>query len=160
VPGLNTGFLISPSVDGEGPALLAELYDATVIRGSSTYTGTRAIRQMAKLIKQQGISPLITPDGPRGPRFKFKGGAATVAQLCEIPVVPLAFAARPARVFRTWDKFVLPAPFARIVIMIGEPVIPPRKLTHEQSEALNLELERQMHNTYKQAAAVLEKKAS
>lgn len=156
MPGLRTGFLISPSMDGEGPMLLAELYDAVVIRGSSTYTGTRALRQLSKFIRREQVSPLITPDGPRGPRFEFKGGALALAQMCDVPVVPLAFAARPVKIFGTWDKFVLPAPFARVVIVVGEPVVPPRKLSPADAEAMLLQMQQRMHAAFKQAKSILD----
>jgi lysophospholipid acyltransferase (LPLAT)-like uncharacterized protein len=42
--GLLPGFLISPSVDGEVPARVATRLGARVIRGSSTRTGARALR--------------------------------------------------------------------------------------------------------------------
>jgi lysophospholipid acyltransferase (LPLAT)-like uncharacterized protein len=145
---LKSGFLISPSVDGEAPTWLAEMYGATCIRGSSTHTGSRAVRQLIKAIRKDKLSPLITPDGPRGPRFEFKPGALFVAQLSEVPIVPLAFAARPAKVFRTWDKFVLPSPFARIVIAVGEPVMVSRELSAEQVEAMQDVLSKKMLATY------------
>ena len=152
---LNPGFLISPSVDGEAPTWLAEMYGATCIRGSSTHTGSRAVRQLFKAIRKDKLSPLITPDGPRGPRFEFKPGALFVAQLSEVPIVPLAFAASPAKVFKTWDKFVLPAPFAKIVIAVGEPVLIPREANTETINALQMEVSARMLKTYLQARSVL-----
>jgi 1-acyl-sn-glycerol-3-phosphate acyltransferase len=104
---------------------------------------------------KDGISPGITPDGPRGPRFRFKPGAIFTAQISRKPVVPLAFAAKPAWILRTWDKFVIPSPFARIVIAIGEPYFPPRKLDEAGMEAAQRELEQRMLQTYQQAKAAL-----
>lgn len=160
IPGLKVGYLISPSLDGEAPTMLAKMYGAEVIRGSGTYTGTQAVRQLYKYVKSDHLSPLITPDGPRGPRFEFKGGALTIAQLCGVPVVPLAFAARPAKVLRTWDKFVLPPPFARIVVAVGEPIVPPRKTTPEAAAALQVEMSKRMHATFLTARAALNDHAS
>jgi lysophospholipid acyltransferase (LPLAT)-like uncharacterized protein len=108
-------------------------------------------------VKVEKLSPLITPDGPRGPRFEFKGGAITVAQLCGVPIVPLAYAARRAKIFGTWDKFVLPFPFSRIVIAIGELYLPPRKVTAEEMEGLQQQLAGRLHDTYLQAQAELGK---
>ena len=153
---LTSAFLISPSVDGEAPTWLAQSYGAQVIRGSSTHTGSRAVRQLYKAVRKDKLSPLITPDGPRGPRFEFKGGAIMVAQLCGAPVVPLAFAARPAKVFKTWDKFVLPWPFARVVIAVGEPAMVARDLNATQSAALQTEMKQRMHATYLAARRELE----
>lgn len=148
IPGLKAGFMISPSVDGEAPSMLANAYGGEVIRGSGTYTGPRAVRRLYKAIVREKLTPLITPDGPRGPRFEFKGGAILVAQLCGVPIVPLAFAARPAHVFRTWDKFVLPWPFARIAIVLGEPVSIPRELDEARSAALAKEMAARLHQAF------------
>jgi len=153
--GLKTGFMISPSVDGQGPTMLAEMYGAHVVRGSGSYTGVRAVRGVYQAIVKDGISPGITPDGPRGPRFKFKPGAIFTAQISRKAVVPIAFAAKPAWVLRTWDKFVIPSPFARVRIAIGEPYFPPERLDDEQMAAAQRELERRMLETYQQAKAAL-----
>jgi lysophospholipid acyltransferase (LPLAT)-like uncharacterized protein len=156
IKGMRVGFLISPSLDGEAPTMLARVYRTDVIRGSGTYTGPQAVRSLYKQVKGDKLSPLITPDGPRGPRFEFKGGAITIGQLCGVPVVPLAYAAKPAKVLGTWDKFVLPFPFARIVIAVGEPLTPPRKATPEQATAMQQEMAVRLHQTYQQARAALE----
>lgn len=152
---LKPGFMISPSVDGQAPTMLAALYRAHVVRGSGSYTGVRAVRGVYQAIVKDGISPGITPDGPRGPRFKFKPGAIFTAQISRKAVVPIAYAAKPAWILRTWDKFVIPPPFARVSIAIGEPYFAPEKLDDEQMAAAQRELERRMLQTYKQAAAAL-----
>jgi len=146
--GLKPGFMISPSVDGEAPTWLAQSYGAHVVRGSGSYTGLRAVRGVHQAIVKDGISPGVTPDGPRGPRFKFKPGAIFAAQLSGKPVVPLAFAAKPAFVLDTWDKFVLPVPFSRVTIAIGEPFFPQAGLTDEQMKDAQLEMEQRMLQTY------------
>jgi len=155
---IKPGFMISPSVDGEAPTMLALSYGAKVVRGSGTYTGLRAVRGAHAAIEKEGISPAVTPDGPRGPRFKFKPGAIFAAQLSGKPVIPVAFAARPARVLKTWDKFVLPLPFSRVCIALGEPCFPPAEMSDEQMEALQLEMEQRMLATYREAKQALERK--
>jgi lysophospholipid acyltransferase (LPLAT)-like uncharacterized protein len=152
---LKAGFMISPSVDGQAPTMLAALYGAHVVRGSGSYTGVRAVRGVHQAIVKDGISPGITPDGPRGPRFKFKPGAIFTAQISRKAVVPIAYAAKPAWILRTWDKFVIPPPFAKVSIAIGEPYFPPEKLDAEQMAAAQRELERRMLETYQQAASAL-----
>jgi lysophospholipid acyltransferase (LPLAT)-like uncharacterized protein len=78
-----------------------------------------------------------------------------VAQLSEVPIVPLAFAAKPAKIFRTWDKFVLPSPFARIVIAVGEPITISRELSVEQINSMQAEISAKMLQTYKIAQDAL-----
>jgi lysophospholipid acyltransferase (LPLAT)-like uncharacterized protein len=153
--GIKPGFMISPSVDGEAPTWLAQRYGAHVVRGSGSYTGVRAVRGVYQAIAKEKISALITPDGPRGPRFEFKPGAIFSAQISGVPIVPLAFAARPVRVLRTWDKFALPVPFSRVVIAVGEAVSVPRELPEAERDRLVVRMGEIMHATYKAAAAVL-----
>ena len=153
--GMKVGFLISPSVDGEGPAMLARRLGGHVIRGSASHTGARALRDFYLAIAKEGISPLITPDGPRGPRFEFKSGALMLSQLSGKPVVPIAYAASRAWVLGTWDKFVIPWPFARIAIAVGEPVQVPRVQAAEELEALQTDMARRLHALYREARAAL-----
>lgn len=155
-PGLKPGFMISPSVDGEAPSMLARLYGAHVVRGSGSYTGVRAVRGVHQAIAKELISPAITPDGPRGPRFKMKPGAIFAAQISRKPVVPIAYAARPARLLKTWDKFVIPFPFAKVRIAIGEPYFPERKLDDEQMRHAERELEQRLLQVFREAAAHLD----
>lgn len=119
--GLKAGFLISPSVDGEVPARIAGWLGARVIRGSSTRTGARALRDYYQLLVNEGVSPVITPDGPTGPRFVFKPGALMLSQLSGRPLLPMAYAASRAWSVG-WDRFVIPWPFSRIAIAIGPPL--------------------------------------
>lgn len=155
IKGMKPGFMISPSVDGQAPTMLAELYGAHVVRGSGSYTGVRAVRGVYNAIVKDGISPTITPDGPRGPRFEMKPGAIFTAQISGKAVVPIAYAASPAKLLRTWDKFVIPFPFARLRIAIGEPYYPPKRMTEEEMAAAQKELERRLHETFKIAERAL-----
>jgi len=153
--GMKSGFMISPSVDGEAPTWLAQSYGAHVVRGSGSYTGVRAIRGVHAAIVKEGISPAVTPDGPRGPRFEFKPGAIFAAQIAKKPVVPIAFAAKPAFVLDTWDKFVLPVPFGRVIIAIGEPYFPPHRMNDEEMKAAQEMMEGRMLETYRMAREAL-----
>jgi len=154
--GLKPGFMISPSIDGEAPTWLAQAYGAHVVRGSGSYTGLRAVRGAHQAIVKEGISPAVTPDGPRGPRFKFKPGALFAAQISGKPVVPLAFAAQPAFVLKTWDKFVIPVPFGRVCIAIGEPYFMAADSSDEQMKNAQREMEQRMLETYREAKRALE----
>jgi len=129
--GLKLGFLISPSVDGAAPSMLVKRIGGHVIRGSSTHTGARALRDFYETIVKQQISPAITPDGPKGPLHEFKPGAVLLSQLTGKPILPVSVAASRSWRFRTWDRFELPLPFSRVVIAYGEPVRVPRVLNAE-----------------------------
>ena len=152
--GVNPGFLISPSVDGEiGARLVARLH-GVVIRGSSSHTGARALRDYYQALVQGGVSPSITPDGPRGPPWKFKPGALLLAQISGRPIVPMSFAASHAWKLQ-WDRFVIPMPGARVAIAIGEPVWVPKGLNVAALEVLQADMERRLQALFESARAML-----
>jgi lysophospholipid acyltransferase (LPLAT)-like uncharacterized protein len=69
-----------------------------------------------------GTSVAVTPDGPRGPRQKMKVGALRAAQRAGVPVVPVSAGAARGWYFGRWDRFLVPRPFTRIAVALGEPV--------------------------------------
>jgi lysophospholipid acyltransferase (LPLAT)-like uncharacterized protein len=152
--GVNLGFLISPSVDGDLAAMLVLKLGAAVIRGSSSHTGARALRDYYQALVKDGVSPAITPDGPRGPPWKFKPGAVLLAQLSQRPIVPMAYAASRAWKIQ-WDRFVIPKPLSRVVIAIGEPVYVAKGLDSAGLERLQLEMEGRLKGLYGQALAAI-----
>jgi lysophospholipid acyltransferase (LPLAT)-like uncharacterized protein len=139
--GLKLGFLISPSVDGEVGAMAAQRLGGYVIRGSTTYTGARALRDFYMAVAKEKVSPLVTPDGPTGPRYVAKSGAILIAQLAGKPIVPISYAANRVFKFTAWDRFILPWPFARIVLAVGEPIIVPKVMSPAELEAMQKRLE-------------------
>lgn len=155
--GLVPGFLISPSVDGEIPAKIAARLGARVIRGSSTRTGARALRDYYRLLVDEAVSPVITPDGPTGPRHQFKPGALLLAQLSGRPLLPMACAASRAWQFG-WDGFLLPWPFSRVAIAIGEPQLIGRDVqlaVEAASEQWQRHMEAALHEQYRRASEAL-----
>ncbi|HEY4972388.1 MAG TPA: lysophospholipid acyltransferase family protein [Steroidobacteraceae bacterium] len=151
---LRLGFLISPSVDGELVAMIVRRLGSHVIRGSSSHTGAQALKAYFEALMREKVSPVITPDGPRGPRFQFKPGAILLAQMSGRPMLPLAYAASRAALVQ-WDRFVLPLPFARIAIAIGPPRQVPRVLDAEGLAALQTEMQASLKATYAAAHAAL-----
>lgn len=152
--GVKLGVLISPSVDGEFGALIVRGLGGEVIRGSSTHTGARALRDFYQALVHEGISPVIAPDGPRGPPWKFKPGALLLAQLSQRPIVPLCYCA--SRAWKIgWDSFVIPKFGARVVIAIGAPVYVPKGLDAAALEALQADMEHRMRELFETAQAEL-----
>lgn len=152
---LRIGFLISPSVDGELGAMIIRRAGAQAIRGSSSHTGALALKDYFLALTREQISPVINPDGPRGPRFKFKPGALLLAQMSGRPILPMAYAASSAWLLQ-WDKFVLPRPFARIVIAIGAAQRVPRTLSPEALGDLQRQMEQALKGTFQRARARLQ----
>jgi len=152
--GVKLGVLISPSVDGEFGALIVRHLGGEVIRGSSSHTGARALRDFYQALVHEGISPVIAPDGPRGPPWKFKPGALLLAQLSQRPIIPLSYIASRAWKI-SWDHFVIPKFGARVVIAIGEPVYVPKGLDAAALERLQADMEQRLTALFESAKAAL-----
>lgn len=153
--GLKIGFLISPSVDGEIPAKIVESWGAVAIRGSSNKTGARALKDMYTTIVKDKISPVTTSDGPTGPIHVFKQGAVMLSQLTQSPMLPIAYAASSYWEVNSWDKFIIPKPFSRIVIAVGESHMIDKKLSADEMEAERLAMEKDMNQLIIDAKAAL-----
>lgn len=156
---LKVGWLISPSVDGELGAMMVQRIGGHVIRGSSTSTGARALRDYYEALVKNGVSPVITPDGPRGPRFEFKPGAILLAQMSGRPILPMAYAATHAWLIK-WDKFVLPVPFSRVAIAIGPPRYVSRVTDAAAIERMQGELKEELKRLFSVARASLRRQGS
>jgi lysophospholipid acyltransferase (LPLAT)-like uncharacterized protein len=112
--------MVSSSKDGEliaGP--LSEL-GYVPVRGSSSFMGSSAMREMIKI--SQKISLAITPDGPKGPCYTFHPGLFQIAYLAKIPIVAVAVNADKEWLFNSWDKFRFPKPFAKLTIIYSDPI--------------------------------------
>lgn len=131
--GFKACFLVSGSVDGEVVAKIAREWGAEVIRGSANQSGALALRDMQRMMKG-GFSIITTADGPRGPQYEFKLGAILMARIAGIPVIPIGCAADRAWYLNRWDHFMVPKPFARIVLAIGEPYPIPSDTPLDQLE--------------------------
>lgn len=113
--------LASRSFEGELVSRFARSFGLRAARGSSSRGGARAMRELAAAIAA-GEDVAVIPDGPRGPREVAQPGVVMLASLTGAPVVPLAIAARPARRLRSWDRFMVPLPFARAAAVLGPPL--------------------------------------
>ncbi|MBI2387541.1 MAG: lysophospholipid acyltransferase family protein [Elusimicrobia bacterium] len=114
--------LVSKSNDGEMIARTMDLSGIDAVRGSSSRGGAAAAREMVEILRS-GRDVGITPDGPRGPAREVKEGAVRVAQLSGMPIVPIANAlSHRLEVAKAWDRFQVPLPFGRSVVLYGEPI--------------------------------------
>jgi lysophospholipid acyltransferase (LPLAT)-like uncharacterized protein len=112
--------LISEHRDGEMVARAAESLGYGLIRGSTTRGADRALISLMRELKS-GHEVAITPDGPRGPAETFAPGALVAAQRSDSFILPVAASADRAWRLRSWDRFVIPKPFARVTIAYTTP---------------------------------------
>jgi lysophospholipid acyltransferase (LPLAT)-like uncharacterized protein len=139
--GLGITLLASQSRDGELITRLVAGWGVETVRGSATRGGREALRGIYKAITQKGSSPLVVPDGPQGPLYVFKAGAAVLAQMSGAPILPMGFAARSSWRLKSWDKLIVPRPFAKVVVVVGEPQYLAKELAGEAFEQERMRLE-------------------
>lgn len=138
------GALVSPSRDGEYLVRLLEGWGFQAARGSSTRGGEDGLRDILRMARR-GQSLAVTPDGPLGPMQKLKPGVIVAAQRSGLPIVPVAAGADRAWWFVSWDRFLVPKPFARIRVAYGEPRVVPRGAGPEELERYRSEIELELN---------------
>ena len=102
--------------------------------------GAYVIREAIKTLKR-GHCVAVTPDGPKGPRFKFKNNFLQVAALAKVPLVVASYSATRAWVIPSWDRFIIPKPFSKIKIIYGEPMYIPRLDSEAEIEKYGQQVE-------------------
>lgn len=107
--------LISRHADGEVIARIVEGLGYRTVRGSTTRGGARALLESIRLV-EEGVTVAFSPDGPRGPRHEFAPGAIIVAQRTGRPIIAVAATASRAWRMGSWDRHLVPKPFATVTI--------------------------------------------
>jgi lysophospholipid acyltransferase (LPLAT)-like uncharacterized protein len=123
--GLPLVALISGHRDGQVIRKIARFGHIRSTTGSTSRGSHRAVRELIRFARA-GHSLFITPDGPRGPRMQAQRGVVEVARLTGLPILPVSASATRAGVRPSWDRFLIPYPFSRIVVRWGEPMSVPR----------------------------------
>ena len=110
--------MASKSEDGEIIATFLRYWGFVAARGSSSRGGDVAsIEFLAALKAAPGGA--LTPDGPRGPARTCKRGILVLAEEGNALVLPSSSSSSNARFLNSWDRFLLPLPFSRCVIVFG-----------------------------------------
>ncbi|MBN8544202.1 MAG: lysophospholipid acyltransferase family protein [Alphaproteobacteria bacterium] len=144
--------MISRHRDGQIITDVLKHFNIGTVRGSTKKGGDAAIREVITAVAG-GTNIAITPDGPKGPAFIAQHGAAYIAQKTGLPLVPISFGASRAKIFDSWDKFLLPKPFSKVVFVVGEPlIIAPEDNVEERSEYLQNRINHVMQEADKAAA--------
>ena len=113
--------LISASRDGDLIARFIEWSGYGTIRGSSSRKGVIALRQLVETLAA-GSNVLVTPDGPRGPVYQVSQGIIFLAQKSGAPIVPIHMEYSSAWRLKSWDRFAVPRPFAKLRAIFGAPL--------------------------------------
>lgn len=133
--------LTSASKDGTMLTTVARDYGMRTVRGSSRRRGAAGFLDMMRELRE-GCSMCITPDGPKGPRYRCHPGVIKLASMSGVPIVPLRIKYSCAYRVRSWDRFFIPMPFSRVELSTtAEPLCVPPDLSEEELSAWCARLE-------------------
>ena len=143
--------MVSGSDDAEYVARLLHSRGCAIVRGSRGKSGVvKAMRGMVDWMGQ-GRAAAIVADGSQGPAFVAQAGAVLLASRTGAPILPVVAAADRYFVFKSWDRTMLPKPFARLAICHGEPLFVPPGLKANELEPYRLLLEERLNTLYVEA---------
>jgi len=126
--------MTSRSREGDYIAKLIKLFGYGSARGSSSRGGRRALVEMMRELRcKRDVA--FTIDGPRGPRYVAKPGAAWLSAKTGDAVLPFPISCRKRWVVSSWDRFHIPMPFSRVLVLIGAPILVRAEATEEELEA-------------------------
>ena len=131
--GEGAAVLVSLHKDGEIIARICDALGLRTIRGSTTRGGGRALLGLVREL-EAGYEVAVTPDGPKGPRHHFAPGALMAAQRAKAPIVPIGVHCASAWHLKSWDRFMIPKPFARVVVVYGDPAFVAGSTPREASD--------------------------
>jgi hypothetical protein len=135
----NPSIMISQSSDGEIAAGVAKRAGWNPVRGSSSRDGREALKKMIFKLKKSKLAAHIV-DGPRGPSGKVKAGVIRLAHATDAVIVPGYAFAENGWYFNSWDKFLLPKPFSKVLIRFGKMIkferVKDREIFEEQRKQL------------------------
>jgi lysophospholipid acyltransferase (LPLAT)-like uncharacterized protein len=149
----------SESRDGEIQAGILRRFGYGVVRGSSKRKGDRAALGLVDGLRK-GKCIGLAVDGPRGPLYEVKQGVTYLAGKLDKVIIPVSASAKRFWIFeKIWDKYLLPAPFTKAVVVYGQP-ISVHGVADEELESKRRELADALNQAMKQADEYFPNKAS
>lgn len=136
----NVTVMISQSRDGEYAARFIRAFGFKTVRGSSTRGGSDALSNLIQKL-MEGSSGGMVVDGPVGPARVAKIGTVVMASKTGVPIIPLAYGADRCWVLNSWDRFMIPKPFARVMLRYEDPIWIPASGDRENLESYRQLLE-------------------
>jgi lysophospholipid acyltransferase (LPLAT)-like uncharacterized protein len=119
--------MISQSKDGELISRIVNQLGWHPVRGSSSRGGKKALREVYTLA-EKGYKIAHIVDGPKGPRGVVKPGLLIISKVSGMPILPTITSAEKKWVFNSWDRFIVPKPFSRVIIRFGDEINVPKNL--------------------------------
>lgn len=122
--------MASKSKDGEVIARWLSGHGYLPVRGSTNKGGARGIAQLSRHL-ERGHPAALTVDGPKGPPRIVQEGIVVLARRAGAWILPVSASASRPRFLRSWDRYLVPRAFSRLVLVYGEPLRIGRETTDE-----------------------------
>ncbi len=135
--------MTSRSREGDYIARLLRLFGNGSARGSSSRGSRRALVEMIRELRRKR-DVAFTIDGPRGPRYMAKPGAAWLAAKTGDAILPFNISCKERWVISSWDRFQIPKPFTRALVLIGEPIYVRHEATALELDEAQQEIQRSL----------------
>jgi lysophospholipid acyltransferase (LPLAT)-like uncharacterized protein len=146
----NFSALVSQSKDGELLTKLLKKWNYSVVRGSSNVGGKEALQLMIdEVSKNKNLA--ITPDGPKGPEFKMKPGTVVLSKKTGAPIILIGVGYKNYRRLKSWDNFIIPKFFSKVVINFSEPLFVNNDLSYDEVSQMIIDTEKKLTNIQKEA---------
>ena len=146
--------MASRSRDGECISDVLKGFGFEVARGSSSRGGEAAVMEMTDRLAA-GFDAAIVPDGPKGPCCQVQPGVIMLSQLSGVPIVPATYNVMRKKRLRSWDRFIIPAPFSRGVFIFGDPLYIAPDANDAEREKAREKLQAAMRELDLKAASLL-----
>lgn len=127
---------ISRSKDGQVITDVAARFGIKAVRGSTSRNGVSAMLAAIRASGDTHIDLVITPDGPRGPRYHIQPGLIRLAQMTQRPIVAITYRLGWKLELRSWDRFQVPLPFSTCHLVTAEQIFVPESATEAELEVI------------------------
>jgi lysophospholipid acyltransferase (LPLAT)-like uncharacterized protein len=141
--GVPVSIMVSHHRDGEIATRALALWGIRTVRGSSTRGGVAGFLRLVEAYRH-GDTLAVIPDGPRGPRYEAKPGVIRLAKATGASIFPVSCAVSRSIQLRSWDRLIVPLPFARVTFLVGEPIDVARNARGAELEPYRLALSNQL----------------
>jgi len=138
--------MTSRRFDGEYIARIISKLGFVAVRGSSSRGAVGALLGMRQAVERGAIAA-FTIDGPRGPKYVAKPGATLLARATGVPLAAFHIAVERAWVLKTWDSFMIPKPFSRVLVRAARRIAVPSAASDQEMERYQSEMQAALDRT-------------
>lgn len=145
--GLQTHAMISTHKDGVLISRVIRYFGLHTLSGSTNRGGTQALKHAIRLLRSERANVVLTPDGPRGPRYSVAPGVVAASRLAEAPIIGFSLRVKHYKQLRSWDRFIIPYPFNTVHAYVSTPLMPAQLETDTQAACAQVKALLMQHET-------------